>query len=427
MIVILVLFCEIVIGALLNYLFGFNYFFSYGCVFLSSVMMCMFIIRRFKGFQLMVLGGFFLRLVLLLADYYKLFPIPNSGGDSEAFYGVSVDNLFRDYNVYITNYTVYLTALFSWIGPQRLFAQFLNVVYGIGTIYYVYRSLNLLKLDSNLKQTLMGIVCFMPNLIIFSGLLLRESIIILGTTASVYYFLLWIKQGKILNYVRCLCCVLLGAYMHSGILGVLMGYLLAIIFYNRGKEKIQIRFASVFYLLFAFTLLLFIVIQSGLFTSYLGAVLGDNAEAGFLMKANYKEEAGSAYLTWMHISSWQEGLLYLPVKVFYFLFSPFPWEGRNIGDIVAFILDSCIYLWLLWRIYFTESRVSQFCKNALIFLMLGFWMAVSMYAYGTITAGAAMRHRAKFCTLLIIAVGIRSVVRQNETWGSGKNSESSIL
>lgn len=407
MIVILVLLFEIVVGILLNHLFILNDFFSYCCMFLTIVCMCVFIIQRFegRGFQLMVLGAFFLRILLLLADYYSWFPIPNSGGDSEAFYEISVENLHRDYNVYLTNYTVYLSALFSWIGPQRLFAQFLNVVYGIGTIYYVYKSLNLLRLDVKLKKTLMIIVCFMPNLMVLSSVLLREAMIILGITASVYYFLLWVKQGKVVDYVKCVCCILLGAYLHSGMLGILLGYLLAFVFYNREKEKIQIRFASVVYLLLVLSFLIVIVIQSGFFTSYIGVLLTDNVEAGFLMKANYKEEAGSAYLTWMHLDSWEQGLLYLPLKILYFLFSPLPWGWRGMGDVVVFFLDSCVYLWLLLRIY--RLGVNCFYRGALFFLMIGFWMSVSMYAYGTITAGAAMRHRAKFCTFLVVAAGIR--------------------
>lgn len=406
MIVIFILLIELITGSLLYSLFGLNDFFSYSCIFITTIVMCLFIIQRFKGFEWLVLGGLLLRLFLLFADYYHWFLIPNSGADSEKFYEVSVRNLFRIDPVYVTNYTVYLTALFSWIGPQRLFVQFLNVVYGIGTIYYVYKSFNLLKIDTHLKKVLMIIACFFPNFIIFSGILLRESLIILSTSASVYYFLIWFKHGNLVPYIKSVCFVLLGAYMHSGMLGLLLGYLIAFVFYNRKKGKIQIRFISVFYMFLAFSFLIFIVVQSGFFTSYLAGILGENAEKGFLMRANYKEDAGSAYLAWLSVNSWQQALLYLPLKVFYFLFSPLPSSWRGIADIAVFLVDSSVYMWLLFHIYRTRPKVSCFYQMAVLFLMIGFWISVSMFAYGTITAGTAMRHRVKFCPLLVVCVAV---------------------
>lgn len=424
MIVIFVLLIEILVGSLLNYFLIQNEAFSYACVFITTIVLSVFIVQRFKGFQSLVLFGLLLRLFLLFADYYDWFPIPNSGADSERFYKVSVLNLSRDYHIYITNYTVYLTSLFSCIGAQRLFAQFLNVVYSIGTIYYVYKSLHLLHLNGRLKKTFMIIVCCLPNLIIFSGLLLRESIIILGTAASVYYFLLWIKKGHITDYLKSVFFVLLGAYMHSGMLGLLLGYLLAFVFYNRKREKVQVRFISVIYLVLAFSFLVLVVVQSGLFTSYLESVLSENAEDGFLKKANYKEEAGSAYLTWLSVGSWQQAILYLPLKVFYFLFSPLPLNWRGVADISVFLLDSCVYLWLLYRVYHSREKACPLCKTTSIFLMIGFWISVSMFAYGTITAGTAMRHRAKFCTLLIVAAGLQAAKMKDDTSGTNVDDKS---
>ena len=189
-----------------------------------------FLYKNYKQFAVIIILGYLLRIVILFSDYFELFTIPFSGADSEKFYDIAYSNVVMGTDRKLTNFSVYLTALFKIIGPQRLFAQYINVLFGICTIIYTYKSLALMNVDNvRIKKALL-LVSFFPQMMIFSSILLRETIIICCTTISLFYFLSWLKQKRLLYMMLTIGFILISAYMHSGMIGMLFGYFYAFIF-----------------------------------------------------------------------------------------------------------------------------------------------------------------------------------------------------
>lgn len=350
------------------------------------------------------------RLGILFLDFSGV-PILHSGADSETFYRIALSNMQLPANnhYYLTNYTVYLTYLFKIIGPQRLFAQFINVILGMTTLVYTYKSMRLLEVGEKGIIVAMWILALMPNQVILSSILLRESIIISTFTISMFHLLKWVRKGGILSMVLSLFFIVLSSVMHSGMLGIALGYLIVFASYQRSSGKLKV--GKKILVAITFVLVFFVIlINSGIATSYLNFLLNPDkmsSSEALIDRVNIESsDAGSAYLIGSNTDSIPKLLLFVPLKILYFLFSPMPWNWRGMNDIISFVLDSAIILWMFWAIYYPGSKkrtkANPRSRSIVHIIMLGIWLSIAMYSLGTSTAGTAMRHRANFIPAILV-------------------------
>ena len=116
-------------------------------------------------------------------------------------------------------------------------------------------------------------------------------------------------------------------------------------------------------------------------------------------------EAGSAYLQWIDVSSPIQAIVFAPLRMFYFLYSPIPFDWRGMMDIIAFLLDSTIYIFLSFKII-TNNIYYRHDRTLVLFVVISFLAATFLFAFGTIASGTAIRHRAKILSLLLICYGV---------------------
>ena len=131
------------------------------------------------------------------------------------------------------------------------------------------------------------------------------------------------------------------------------------------------------------------------------------------------EAGGSSYLKNFEISSFADFLIFAPLKLIYFIFSPMPYDVRGLGDLIAILIDSSIYYFLIFKIFKNRKIVSnnKFRAFPKVFFIL--FLIVSLgFSFGTETSGTAMRHRAKiFPALLVAVVFIESIKgTKNSIW-----------
>jgi len=385
--------------------------FSIICIFLNSIVVFFFIEKSFKReYKFIVLLGYFLRIILLFADYYKWFPILHSGGDSEDFHQTALKIMqygFQRTFIY-SNYEYFTGLIYLLIGPQRFFLQYINVLFGMGTLYYIYYTFQLLNLSKKTTRLFFIISCLMPQLIIFSGILLRESILIYATSASAYFFVKWILKNNTYHFLFSVCFILIATWLHSGMIGVLIGYLIASISYDRKEKKIKFSYRSVIPLFLCLFFIIYLV-NKGIFTTYFNSTFDNDRgmTSAILEKANGVSYAGSRYLTWINVDSPTQLLLFSPLKMFYFLFSPIPFDWRSVSDIVAFFLDSVFLLYFTFLIFSGAKLItSSIKKNVFIFLLISFLFTVFIYGYGTYASGTAMRHRTNIFPILVTCAAI---------------------
>jgi len=94
-------------------------------------------------------------------------------------------------------------------------------------------------------------------------------------------------------------------------------------------------------------------------------------------------------------------ILLLPLRIIYFLYSPFWWDISSLKHIFG-IFDSLIYMYLTY-LFFRRYDDIKSNKKVKIILFI-FVVAVVVYSFGVGNFANAMRHRVKLLTLLVIIV-----------------------
>lgn len=379
-------------------------FYSLIFILVHVVFIIYYIVFTEGKYKNILLLGLILRLVILFADIYHWFPVLHSGADSETFHGIAKTNQIYDEQRKLTNYTPFLTFLYSITHSSRIIAQYFNLVMGVSILFIVRKIFEILDIDNKIALISMIILACMPNFVIFSGILLREAWVEFFVILSVYFFVRWFIGGNSLNIPLCMGSILLAAVMHSGTLVVIMGYILAFTSYNPSTGQVQFSSHSISFIIIATVMILLLGDSSDMFT---GKFQSASSSDGLLATINADTTGDSAYLTWVKADSLWMGLVFSPLKMFYFLFSPLPTNWRGFGDVIAFMIDSSFYIFLCWNIA-RNYRLSNKFGSIKLFLLIGFIISVFVFAFGTYTAGTALRHRAKLLPMLTVLYAVSS-------------------
>lgn len=379
-------------------------FYSQIFIFVHVVFTVFYILFTEGKYKNILLLGLILRLVILFADTYHWFPVLHSGADTEMFHSIALRNQIYEEQRNITNYTPFLTFLYSITHSSRIIAQYFNLIMGISILFLVREILEMLDIEKKVAIISMFLLSCMPNFVIFSGILLREAWVEFFVMLSVYFFIRWFKYGNIYNIPLCLGSVLLASYMHSGTLVLIMGYILAFTSYNPQTEHVQFSRNTIAFMMIAVIIVVALGSNSEMFTGKFNNV---ESSEDLLDTVNHKSKGKSAYLTWIKADSLWMGFIFSPLKMLYFLFSPLPTGWRGMGDIIAFAIDSSFYIFLCWNIVRSYKLNNKFGSMKL-FLLIGLTFSVFVFAFGTFTAGTALRHRAKLLPMLTILYVVSS-------------------
>lgn len=420
-----ILFLFIIELILLNvsYLFPFDvHFCSLLFVVVNSFFVLIYLLfSKPNSLNRIIVIGFFLRFALMYVDYNQWIQIPHSGTDTETFHCISENNQVLLEKNKLTNYTDFLTILYSVTNSSRLIAQYVNVLLGIGVLIVVRKCMFLLNISLAIQKRTLLIIALLPNFIIFSGILLREAWVEFFTAISVLYFIRWFIGGKRFNLIATVMSVLLASYMHAGVIGVLIGYIFAFMTYNPLTGKVQIsRYSIISIVLLTALMILFTNYSNMFLTKFYNANL--KSEEDFIAMLNNTGGGGSDYLTWINTTGALQGLFYTPLKMFYFLFSPLPTEWRGISDLFGFLFDGMIYLILFISII--RSKIVSYFSNLLKkYLLVSLFITIFIFAFGTSNAGTAFRHRAKILSLIVLTFAIAVDRKKSVKIGSLINSD----
>ena len=151
------------------------------------------------AFQLAI--AYCMRVFLVLLDIYgrSYVSLPNSGADSEMFYSQAIRYSLGDKGY--GAFTDITGMVFSWIGVSRLYMQFLLMLCSILALHTLVRIMQQTDVEAVVQSRVMWVLCLIPNFAILSSVFLRESIVVLLVTLSLYFFdgrkgIMW-GQGRI--------------------------------------------------------------------------------------------------------------------------------------------------------------------------------------------------------------------------------------
>ena len=342
--------------------------------------------------------GYLLRVLLLLFDIYgkEFYHLPNSGPDANSFFraaqmyaGVSIQG--RD----MGSYAYVMGFIFKLIGVNRLFGQFLMLLCSVVAIHFFLAILNIIDIDYRNKKKALLIVCLLPNFAILSVLFLREAIVTMLITISLYLFLKWFLEKSIyfllLSLLACFCA----CYFHSGSAGLIVGYIIILFLYNSYKERFTLSVLNIIIVTFL------VVIMGYLFLNYSDILFSKIANVDDISDiANTLDYGGSSYARYVGDSSSIRNMVFFTIpRILYFLFSPFPWQWRGLADIIAFCFSSMFYYSAAKSAIANIRFINKKNKDKTIAIIIISISIVFVFAWGVSNTGTAARHRDKLVML----------------------------
>ena len=389
------------------------------CIFISFIFIVLHIYSDDnRNFKVLLILGLVIRLILMYGDYFGLFSVFGSGADSEKFHMQAIHNMYHLEKIGASNYKYFLDFIYRATSGSRLIAQYINLIMGFYAIVLIEKSLRYLEIKKEYYLFPMLVLLFLPVFNSSSVALLREAWIIFFVALSVYYFIKWFCQFGKINMIWSVLSVLCAAYMHSGVITILAGYFIAFATYDTNSFRVNLNAKSCTIIFLVLGVAIGLIPYMDQFTGKFAKL--ERAE-DIIVMTNKINHGSSAYLQWINSDSLMESLMFAPLKMLYFLFSPLPTEWNSVINIIAFFIDGLFYLLLS---YFCFSN-RHYCTNKYRifrnYLSISLFCVIFTFAYGTYNAGTAMRHRAKILSVLVIGY---AVTRQCKTKSTHYNDKS---
>lgn len=351
--------------------------------------------RRLKPVATPLILGYCMRIFLVIFDIYgrNIYSLPNSGADSEGFYrsalnyanGFPVDGAFPQ----VTG------EIISRIGVSRLYVQFLLMLCSVVALHLLDAMLREINVDTVRRRRVMYIVCLMPNFAILSSIFLRESIVVLFVTLSLYAFIKWWVKGTDRWFFLAFAAVFFASRFHSGTAAMAIGYIAIRFLYDKRRKVFHTSWKNIL------PTIVFVTVFVYLYTNHKDVLFGKMANIETIDDiASGHGMGGSTYAAYVGNSSTPLNMLiYTLPRIVFFLFSPFPWHWRGLSDIIAFCFNSVFYLWTVYSAYKYLRSKETGNRSLLIALVLIALVTVFVFAWGTSNTGTAVRHRDKMVIL----------------------------
>lgn len=397
----LIIFSTLINFLLLALIKNFDYSYLVLILITINIINTIFILLRSKNeYKFHITISYILRCILMFFDYYgrDIFVLPHSGADTENFYNTGLlymnsDKIWSE-NLFGGVYSKLIGIILKSIGDCKLFIQYINIVLAISTIFIFIRILENLNINSRLRNILILILCYFPNNMIISSLILRESWIIFLLTIGVYFYIIYIYNKKQINLFLSAIFIILSSLFHSGMILVLVAILIGELINSKGRYII----ADI--LLFFFMLIILYKFRDAIFSKFI------TQKEIILSRDDYIEEAGSRYLSSIYINNISEVIKFGWLKAIYFIASPTILYWRGLTDIVSFFLDSLLYIIITVKIIFKKGELPSKINTIYKTFILALIFTVFVFGIGTSTAGTAIRHRNKLLIIFLILLAI---------------------
>ena len=373
------------------------------CIIMISVFSLVYILEiskseKYAFYMRELVSGYLLRVFLLFFDIYgkNIYTLPNSGPDANSFFksaqwyaGLSTQG--RD----MGSYAYVMGSIFKFIGVNRLYGQFLMLLCSMVAIHLFLSILILLNIDYHIKKKVLLIVCLLPNFAILSVIFLREAVVTMFIAISLYFFLKWFSGKTLFFLLLSLLSCFSACYFHSGSAGLIVGYIIILFLYSSYKERFTLSVLNIIIASFL------VVIMGYLFLNYSEILFPKMTSVDSISDiANTSEFGGSSYARYVgNSSSIRNMVIFTIPRIFYFLFSPFPWQWRGLSDIIAFCFSSMFYFAGARSAIGNLRFMSRKNKDKTIAIIIISISIVFVFAWGVSNTGTAARHRDKLVML----------------------------
>lgn len=363
-----------------------------------------------KAFFVVLFLSYLFRLALLFFDLYgqDIMVLPHSGLDSEMFNQWALRGMETGGYDRGEIYSFTIGVIYTFFGRERMLSQFFNILISMQAILLIYKTLNLYEVTERIKFAVLTVVAFIPNYAILSSILLRESIIVFLLVLSFYCFSKWLLEGKNLFLIPAFGLGLLVAVFHSGSIFIVGAYVLTLVLFDQEKRQFRFSLKSILITLLILPIAWFII------QNYYELFFAKFARfESFEEVTDIYVMGESGYYTGLDIGHpILEFIVNTPLRMFYFIFSPLPWDWRGVVDVIAFVFSGLFYGGTLYLAIRTIWKNKNEQSRYILLLLVVIFVGLVFFAWGVSNAGTALRHRDKFIGLFIVLFALTIDQRQ---------------
>ena len=345
--------------------------------------------------------------------------LPFDGEDSEYFYKAVWEKTDHYGYTVMHDKFVGLTICLSYvIGDARLIYQYLLMILsmlGIGLTDGVMIKLGIRR---RIRFFSLMLMAFFPSFVCLNVVYLREPIIMIFIIAPIYLFICNLKAAnnkiRVVYLILSLVVGIMGCIFHPACISSVFGIMVAELLYDPKDDRFKITKTTIIAaIVFAIVICATYRFLPWKFEDF---QIKDLAER-FMFEKNLA--AGSSYAQYVGDSAtWGRFFFYTPVRMFYAMFAPLPWQWRGLADIGTFFLNSLFYIVVSVFALIDTSR-RNYWKNINRWFVFTALIASAVVGWGCTAYGTSIRHRDEFFPIFIILMAL-------EIRGNDKETEQTV-
>ena len=196
---------------------------------------------------------------------------------------------------------------------------------------------------------------------------------------------------------------------HSGIVGVAVGYVGVRFLYNKKQKTYTLNASSVL------AAVVLSVVFMYLYNRYSSLFFGKMSDIDELSDiASGYGRGGSSYASIAgNSSNIVNFIIYTPIRIFLFLFTPLFFQIRGLSDIIAMVFSAFFYMWAYYMA-FKALKTNKRDKNLIIALLIVAISVAFIFGWGGTNIGTNVRHRDKVMPIYITLLAISFERRPRE-------------
>jgi len=381
----------------------------FGLIFVSLI--TLYFSRYYKSLATILYVALCVRLVVIFFGNY-LGSLPDSMGDTGYFeskaWAWSQDGFFGVLSYYPSNKSSLLISwmyafLYSLTGRSVILLQSVSLLLGMGSVLLGSRLAH--KIWSEEISIKVGwILALYPTLVLYSCLVLREAYVWFFLLVALYGIVCWSKDGGFKSLIIIFIGFSGATISHGGMfVGGFVFLIILVLFYFikiiKSLKFLKISINSLTILSLLIIAMFYILSLDSI--PKLGSVKRIFDFEQLVTEISDRNINRAAYPEWTIPKTSFELIYKAPIRIIYFIFSPFLWDIKKFSHLLGFF-DGIFYLMLF--ILFIKNFKSIWSNRSLriIFIILASYLVT--YGLGTGNFGTGIRHRTKFIIVAILMV-----------------------
>lgn len=402
--------CAVVAGV--SFLLAENYDWTYGFLLAAFLIVLLsFGAAKRPAVAAAILIAFAARLAMFLyctitndadADYYAVY--------AARYAAMPLKDVFANMPKSAYWYSWIVSFLFRIFGECFTPVRAMNFALSMCCVYITTDLVDTVYQDTQITKCAAMWMALFPNLIRFSSYFAnREPMLMLFMLLYLRYSYRYYEDCKLGSLLLSILFLIPAMILHTSMVAMMALTILIIMTRKSGTTHKVVNVLAKSILAAGMIAAFVYMLVNGIGTEKFGVSGGVELSISDISRVGNLSASGrAAYLQGVTFTSPWLTLLFLPVRVIYFLYTPFAWMVSEAVDVLG-LLDAVLYMFLTIYVFRKQRLLKRQPQKSqaerFIVLLLILLLAVTvMFAAVTSNYGTAIRHRCKLFPIILLIV-----------------------